>query len=30
MKTKTKLPKGLMPQEKAEELSYKVYDSDDI
>ena len=30
MKTKTKLPKGLMLQEKAEELSYKVYDSDDI
>ena len=29
MKTKTKLPKGLMLQEKAEELSYKVYDSDD-
>ena len=30
MKTKTKLPKCLMLQEKAEELSYKVYDSDDI
>ena len=30
MKTKTKLPKGLMLQEKAEELSYKVYGNDDI
>ena len=30
MNKKTKLPKGLMLQEKAEELSYKVYDSDDI
>ena len=30
MKIKTKLPKGLMLQEKAEELSYKVYGNDDI